>query len=388
MAFPMTGNPIIDQLLNPQQSVSEGVISGEQFGPPQPPPPPPQGFFDKADQFLAKPSGQFLVNLLAQQGYSRVPQSRAGAVGRAALMTRRQGIESRKASSQEDLIRAQIGLFDARAAGGGGINATGGNIQSVQKGANGNFFVFKRNSAIPIDTGVPFNENLVLLTNADGSTQFYDKSSGTPVGTPIQTTAEALTGAEASAAATETGKQGAITEAIPEQTRTRAAEDRHQDNIGKAIPASDSMAVLKRAINLLDSVKTGGIHAASLRAKQIFGVEGADEAELSANLGKAVLAQLRTTFGAQFTQQEGERLIAIEAGFGKSTEANRRLLGQAVKMVERVAERGIKSAEAVLDFDTADQIRKSMDFSLKPDPTETPQDGKRIRFDAKGNRIG
>lgn len=155
-------------------------------------------------------------------------------------------------------------------------------------------------------------------------------------------------------------------------TRGRAAETRQQGIINRGLDAADTVPILKRSIELLDSVKTGGFDAASLRAKQLFGIESADEAELSSGLGKAVLSQLRTTFGAAFTEREGARLATIEAGFGKSVEGNKRLLRQALRIAERAAERAIKAAERAGDFDTAQEIRAALDFSLsEPVPEET-----------------
>jgi len=132
--------------------------------------------------------------------------------------------------------------------------------------------------------------------------------------------------------------------------------------IEKGIDAADSFANVQRGLDLLDSIPTGGIDAVSLRAKQLFGVEGADEAELSNRLGKAVLAQLRTTFGAAFTEREGARLSDIEAGFGKSTEGNRRLLEQTKRLIERAARRGIRAARAQKDLDSVEDIEESLKF--------------------------
>ena len=42
-------------------------------------------------------------------------------------------------------------------------------------------------------------------------------------------------------------------------------------------------------------------------------------------------------------------------------------MDQALKMVTRIAERGIKSAESVGDFESADIIRESMGFTLSGD---------------------
>lgn len=145
---------------------------------------------------------------------------------------------------------------------------------------------------------------------------------------------------------------------------------RRQELIDKGLDAADGYANLVRAKDLLDKVETGGIDAVSLRAKQLFGVEGANEAELSNRMGKAVLSQLRTTFGAAFTAKEGESLSRIEAGFGKSTEGNKRLLAQTMKIVNRAAERGIRAAEAAGDKESAQNIREALSFRLGDSTTD------------------
>ena len=139
---------------------------------------------------------------------------------------------------------------------------------------------------------------------------------------------------------------------------------RQQVAIDQGLDAADGYANLIRAKDLLSTVETGGINAASLRAKQIFGVEGADEAELSNRMGKAVLSQLRTTFGAAFTAKEGESLQRIEANYGKSTEGNRRLLDETIKLVDRAAQRGIRAAESAGDTEAAQNIRDALNFRL------------------------
>lgn len=128
--------------------------------------------------------------------------------------------------------------------------------------------------------------------------------------------------------------------------------------------AADSIANVKRSLQILDYVETGGIDKASLFAKQFFGVESGDEAELSANLGKNVLAQLKPVFGAQFTENEGKRLERIEANFGKSTSGNKRLLNQALQIAERAAKRGIKYAKETNQPDIAQEIQDALDFKL------------------------
>lgn len=163
-------------------------------------------------------------------------------------------------------------------------------------------------------------------------------------------------------------EEAATTAALPERAAVKQAATRRTENIQKGIVAADSVAVLNRGIALLDSVETGGFNAAALKAKQTFGFESGDEAELSNSMGKAVLAQLRDTFGAAFTAQEGQSLKEIEANFGKSTEGNKRLLKRAKRLVDRVIQRGIDSAIENEDFGAAQQIKEARDFNLAPEP--------------------
>ena len=159
--------------------------------------------------------------------------------------------------------------------------------------------------------------------------------------------------------------------------------ERRQITINRGVDSSEGLANLKRARTLLEEVKTGGINAASLRAKQIFGVEGADEGELSNRLGKAVLSQLRETFGAAFTAQEGASLARIEAGFGKSAKANKRLIDQLIKMVEKKGKQGIAAAVAAEDFEAAQLIKDNLAFSLD---IETPT-AQRLKYNPTTGKI-
>jgi len=154
-------------------------------------------------------------------------------------------------------------------------------------------------------------------------------------------------------------------------TASKGAAQRSQKTIEAGLAASKGLPILNRALELLNVVQTGGFtNEIRLRVKVAFGIEGADEGELSANLGKAVLSQLRTTFGAQFTQQEGERLARIEAGFGKSPGTNRRLLNQAKQIAIDAARRAQKRAIAQKDFSTAQEIEEMINFKFDIGPKD------------------
>ena len=140
--------------------------------------------------------------------------------------------------------------------------------------------------------------------------------------------------------------------------------ERGAEQIQSGLVAADSTANLRRGIELLKRLKTGGASRVAFAAKQFFGVESADEAELASNLGLAVLSQLRETFGAAFTAAEGARLEKLSQNIGKSPEGNRRILENSLRIAERAAQRGIRAAEAAGDFEQADEIRAALEFTL------------------------
>lgn len=153
--------------------------------------------------------------------------------------------------------------------------------------------------------------------------------------------------------------------------RGKGEGGRTQAAIDMGVTAADQAPIVRRSIDLLKSVETGGLAAAALSVKRMTGNESADEAELAQNLGVAVLKQLKPTFGSAFTAAEGERLIKLSASFGKSTEGNLRILGQMMKIIERNAQRGIKAAAAAGDYRTAADIQDQMEYRLSDDEFET-----------------
>jgi len=150
-----------------------------------------------------------------------------------------------------------------------------------------------------------------------------------------------------------------------EKALTKTQVTRLATDIDDAISAAKGMGVINRSIKLLDDLETGGFDAIRVRIKQVLGTESANEAELTANFGKQMLAQLRPIFGAQFTEREGATLARIEAGFGKSTKGNIRLLNQLKQLIQRAAKRGISAAVDTKDFRSAQDIQDLMEFTLQ-----------------------
>lgn len=219
------------------------------------------------------------------------------------------------------------------------------------------FMKFGGNDA---QTGTPttkvFKNGSILRVTRGGEQELTDKT-GTVISDPRER-ATAFEAAWDSGVQYEGDVAGAKAQGSGEQ-------DRKQEFITKGLVAADATAVIRRSLQLLDRVETGGIGPQiGLAMRRMFGVEGADEGELSANLGKAVLAQLKDVFGAAFTAQEGASLKEIEAGFGSNVVTNRRLLNNSLAVAERAAARGIRAAEANDDYESASEIEMSLDFDL------------------------
>jgi hypothetical protein len=157
------------------------------------------------------------------------------------------------------------------------------------------------------------------------------------------------------------------------KTTSKGAAARQEGFIDSGIEAADSVNNIKRSIELLESIKTGGFDNAALKVKQFFGVEGADEGELSARLGVSILAQLKPIFGSAFTEREGARLDRISARFGASPETNKRLLEDALSIAERSARRGLAAAKKSGDTFSAEEIQTVLDsFQSISEITELP----------------
>ncbi len=135
------------------------------------------------------------------------------------------------------------------------------------------------------------------------------------------------------------------TEQAIKTARGKSQVERIQGYIDSGVESADNLHSVSRSIELMNSVETGGVDQAILKAKQMMGIESGDEAELSYELGKSVLKQLKPTFGAAFTVNEMLELKRMEAGLSKSIPGNKRILNNLKKMLKRSAERGLRAAK-------------------------------------------
>lgn len=255
--------------------------------------------------------------------------------------------------------------------------------QETFKDSEGNLFF---GTSVRDPSGKPITSELTPIGDAPaspvGQVSLASKLGETAAETSVRKAAEAAAVAQAKAdVEISTGEEAEEAKARG-KARGKTKEEREQSFVTRGIEAADSTANVRRGIQLLEDVQTGGIDAVALRAKQIFGIESGDEGELVGLLGKAVLSQLRETFGAQFTVEEVKRLERIEARFTKSPAANKRLLQNVLKSLDRISRRGIKAAKDRGDTFGVQEIETALKFDLAapqaapraPSQPSAPQD--------------
>lgn len=115
-----------------------------------------------------------------------------------------------------------------------------------------------------------------------------------------------------------------------------------------AMQAGPSLKNARLALALIDQVGDGsaGIGGSMRRMLQDFTGETLtdrqiQEGRLNRIMATVVLAQLKTVFGSQFTETEGERLADIEADISDNARLNAQLIRDAIDVTETYLKRGI-----------------------------------------------
>ena len=160
------------------------------------------------------------------------------------------------------------------------------------------------------------------------------------------------------------------------KTKVTKQQERRDAWMTGGLEAAQSTPGLRRALTLLDEVKTGGFEGFAIKAKQLFGIEGADEGEISNILAKNFIAQLKPVFGAAMATKEIKMLERIEPTIGKSVAANRAIINNLLRMANSVAGRGRRAAKDTGDTMVTDEIdtmlRMEFTGSGAPTPTRRP----------------
>jgi hypothetical protein len=136
---------------------------------------------------------------------------------------------------------------------------------------------------------------------------------------------------------------------------------RIDDYISRGLNAVDRLPKVRRGIELLKKVKTGGIAAKEKVVTDFFGTTSGDVAELSNILAENVLAGL-SAFSGAISEGEREFIREMETGIIQGTEFNTRQLSRMENMLSREVDRAIKAAES-----TGDQF--ALDMLKNPDAT-------------------
>jgi hypothetical protein len=174
------------------------------------------------------------------------------------------------------------------------------------------------------------------------------------------------------------------------QTGQTVAE-RQQEAIQAGIDASQRIPKLQEAMNILNSVGTGGMDSVVLAFKQRLGITSADESKLIYELSKNVLSQLKPTFGAAFTAREGDLLQRIEANTGMSTEGNKALLKELIDALQLDVQRGRLEAKETQDTSALNAMEGYLNQQFQlgtADLGGSPAGDRQVlRFDENGNLI-
>lgn len=153
------------------------------------------------------------------------------------------------------------------------------------------------------------------------------------------------------------------TEAVEVAGQTSGATESAKDweNIRNDARTSltESRATGKRiteTISLLKKVEEvgGWDEKAKRKYQEITGTQPDDTSELQFLLEEAVLSQLKSTFGAQFTEKEGQWLRSIMPNMDKSVEGNKAILERIQKFAEDKAKQSkeILKMKSIGDYDS------------------------------------
>lgn len=277
---------------------------------------------------LNKPGGSFLMNLLAQQGFSTMPSSPFAAIGRAGLATQQQEAAKAQSELQRRLIESRIGLANAQAQSPA---AAGRRVHSAQTLENGNIGFLDAFTGEVVDTGKKSGTRTQIV-DVEGQGKFVFNPVEQSL-TPVANEGTIQSGLAGRAGSQEAARQGAITEAIPEQVTARiGATDRAQSAIEVSGASNKTQRFIKEGEEFIDKLESG-----DLKTGPFIGMTPAltTNAQLfEAWSGEQVLDRIsEATFGA-LSEGEREFLASTVTGRGKTEEANIELIRRKIEILQ------------------------------------------------------
>lgn len=295
-----------------------------------------QGVFGKLDNFINKPGGGFLMNLLAQSGRSLTPgPSPIGAIGRAALATQGQQRQSGQDDLRKRLIESQIGLNTAKSEGG--VGAGQRIVQSAQTLANGNVGFLNAFTGEVVDTGAKAGGKGQIIDMPGVGQVIYDPT------TNILTQAnpeDVIRIAEAERAGSkEQAVQDVITDAIPKQVSARiAATDAAKSRI--EIPENIAAAepLIAQGEGFIQQLESGQLSTGPLRGQ--FPAFTTEEQLFEAYSGAQLLEQISSVTLGALSKGEMDFLKTTVTNRTNTPEANIQIIKQKNDILLAAAKRG------------------------------------------------
>jgi hypothetical protein len=312
----------------------------------------------------------YQLNQLLEGGY--IPQAEALLQDRLKNISALKGVPKHTLQALQQLKSGDIdglkantrAIVDAGAAAGllKIPGAGGSEWTNVKVGSDGRQYgIDKANPSVGLQL-IPGQEGL-SFGDPEGSARFSPKTDILPDGSVIMSNdrgdvmlklvdGTVLHGDDAKAHARKAQEYGAEIQGLRANEREtgKGQGGRLNEVIDLGVSSARQLPTLRRTRSLLDELNTGGFAGAATRIRNALGIAGADETELTTNMARSVLGQLKEIFGAQFTEREGDRLARIENGIGKSTEGNKRIIENLIEMAEFKTSRAIEAAKSTGDY--------------------------------------
>ena len=291
------------------------------------------GGLNKLDNFIGSDGGSFLLNLLAQQGFSTTPGSKLGAIGRAGLATQQQKSQREQNKLRDDLLRARLKLQG----------------ESQDPAAVREFEFFEKLSEEEKKRYLAVKRaQTVRDVPGAGLGTINPLTGGLDSVVPEETIQEGLGGR---AGAAEAAEQAAITGAIPDQARARSEVKRVLEAEADLPEVSDKTArVVEQGQEIIRQLESGELDTGFFRGQlpalttneQLFEVFSGDQ----------VLEKIsQATFGA-LSEGEREFLRTTVSSRTKTPEANIKIIKDKIALLQE-AERRVRNRagqENVIDF--------------------------------------
>ena len=274
------------------------------------------------DAFLGKPGGMMLMNLLAQQGYSPMPQSKLGAVGRAALMTSQQQAGQSQAEAKRKLMEAQGKYYSER---GASLGAGGESPSAVRE-----FEFFE---------GLSEEEKRRYL--AVKRAQQLENVPGAGLGSvnPLTNELENITpestivgGIGTRAGAAEAGKQKAVTGAIAE---------RDVEKLKTTVPEdiASTEAFIRDGREIIADLESGKLKTGVIRGQ--FPALTDEEQLFEVFSGAQILQQISSVTLGALSKGEMDFLKTTVSSRTKNKDANIKIIQRKIDIIEAANKRAL-----------------------------------------------